>query len=139
MSSLFAPAEPLTLFLAKVLGGFLIARSLPALRDPEHTRKMFETYTESRGLSYVAALLTFMIGAAIVHSHTLWTHPLAILVTLTGWAAMAEGLLLAAYPSISRLRAQRASTSRLPASLSVLAGLFLVLLGFLITPETASP
>ena len=139
MSSLFAPAEPLTLFLAKVLGGFLVARSLPALRDPEHTRKIFETYAESPGLSYVAALLTFMIGAAIIYTHTLWTNPLAILVTLTGWAAIGEGLLLVAYPSISRLRAQNASSSRVPASLSTLVGLLLVLLGFLITPESASP
>jgi hypothetical protein len=44
-------------------------------------------------LVYLSGVLLFVAGLAIVRAHNLWTRDWTVLVTISGWFAMALGLL----------------------------------------------
>ena len=128
-------AHPVTLFLARAIGAFLLARSIPSLMTPSHTRRIFEDYAAGAGIGYVAAFVSFAVGVALVAAHNYWSDPLAVAVTLVGWSATLEGLALAAFPAVfHRLRKDRSDSSRIPAIISIVFGVTLMAAGFIGVP-----
>ena len=89
---------PLTLALAKALGVYMLAAGLSGLIAPTRWRAILDGLRASDALVYVTGVFTFALGATLVLLHTVWTDPLAIAVTLVGWAAAIEGVVLIAYP-----------------------------------------
>ena len=87
-----------TLHLAILLGLYLIAAGLGGLADAARWPALIGELERSPGLLYLLAAIAFGAGALIVWVHNLWSDPLAILVTLIGYGALAEGLLLLAFP-----------------------------------------
>lgn len=87
-----------TLHLAVLLGLYMIAAGLGGLIDGARWPDLIGDLERSPGLLYLLAALAFGAGALILWVHNLWTDPLAILVTLIGWSALAEGLVLLAFP-----------------------------------------
>ena len=49
-------------------------------------------------LAYLSGVITFVIGAALVGLHDRWNDFLSGFVSLIGWAALIEGVLLLALP-----------------------------------------
>jgi len=62
--------------------------------------EIVEEFERSPALVAVAGIVAFSVGALIVTFHNVWTSPAAILVTLAGWIACAEGLALLAAPRL---------------------------------------
>jgi uncharacterized protein YjeT (DUF2065 family) len=87
-----------TLALAKAIGIYAIAAGVGGLVAPERWRAMIEEMRTRPGLAYVTGAFTFALGAAIVLVHNVWTDPLAIAVSLIGWAAAVEGVILLVMP-----------------------------------------
>jgi len=88
----------LTLTLAKVIGLYLIVVGLVGLRAPTRWTRVLEDMRGSPGLVYITAVVTFFAGIALVTIHSLWTDPLAIVISLVGWLVLVESLLLFAVP-----------------------------------------
>ena len=57
------------------------------------------TFEQSPALTLLTGVVAYAVGVAIVLTHRVWTDPLAIVVSLTGWIAALEGLLLIAWPA----------------------------------------
>lgn len=87
-----------TLHLAILIGLYLIAAGLGGLVDAARWPDLIGDLERSPGLLYLLAALAFGAGALILWVHHQWTDPLAILVTLIGYGALAEGLVLLAFP-----------------------------------------
>jgi hypothetical protein len=87
-----AATETLALF----TGLYLFAAGVGLLLDPKGYAAMMEEFRANGALAYLAAILAFVIGAFIVTVHNVWTSPTAVLVSLIGWGARAEGMLLLA-------------------------------------------
>lgn len=88
----------LTLSLAKAFGVYMIAGGLSGLLARDRWEAILVNFREKAGLTYISGVFVFTLGAAIIMAHNIWTDPLAIFISLFGWVAAAEGLVLIAYP-----------------------------------------
>ena len=125
----------LTLTLAKAYGIYMIAIGLSGLIAPDRWRVVLEDFQKSPGLTYLTAVLVVGFGLAMVMLHSLWTDPLAIVVSLFGWVALLKGVLLMAAPDrLLRLGAATVATperTRTWAVFAVILGAALLTAGML--------
>jgi hypothetical protein len=120
----------LTLTLAKIIAIYLIAVGLMGLRSPSRWKRVIEDMQGSPGLIYVTALMVFFLSITLITLHSLWTDPLAIVVSLIGWAGLVESLLLLAVPdALMRLGVSLVTPSRskLWAAIALVLGVLLLL------------
>jgi hypothetical protein len=89
----------ITLHLCVLLGLYMLAAGIGGLHEGARWRGLIDELERSPGLCYLLAALAFLAGAGMVLLHNFWSDPLAILVTLIGWSALAEGLVLLAFPA----------------------------------------
>jgi hypothetical protein len=125
---------PLTLTLAKAIGVYMIAAGLSGLLAPARWTAILDALRANAALTYLAGVAAFGLGAAIAIAHTVWTDPLAIAVTLIGWAGVIEGVLLIAWPKpILDLGASlvRPAGARPMAIVALVAGAILLVLGLI--------
>lgn len=91
-------AAVLTLFLAKALGVYMLAAGLSGLVSRTRWTAILDGLKQSPALCYITGVFVFALGVAMIIAHTIWTDPLAIVVSLFGWAAAIEGLILIVAP-----------------------------------------
>jgi uncharacterized protein YjeT (DUF2065 family) len=91
-------ATVLTLHLAVLIGLYLVAAGIGGLTGHARWDELVAEIERSPGLLYLLGAFAFAVGALVVMIHNRWTDPLAMIVSLIGWAALTEGLVLLAYP-----------------------------------------
>ena len=91
-------SSPLTLALAKAFGVYMIAGGLSGLLAPRRWEEILDGFEASPALSYFAGVCVFAFGATIVLAHNIWSDPLSILITLYGWAAAIEAVVILIAP-----------------------------------------
>ncbi len=127
----------LTLTLAQAMGLYLILVGLSGLAGPRRWEVLMGELSTSPALQMLMGVTVFAIGVAlaIVHSHL--TDPLAIIVTVIGWAALVEGALLIAVPGpLLRIGHWSLGFARIWAILSLILGVLLGLAGLTGTVNT---
>ncbi len=85
-----------TQILALFIGLYMVAAGVGLLTDKNAYATVIDDLRENPTLGYVTSVLVFVLGAAIVSVHNLWTDPLAVVVSLVGWGALVEGVLMLA-------------------------------------------
>jgi hypothetical protein len=85
-----------TNILAALIGLYFICGGIAILRDRKVMAGMMQSLADQPMLSYISGVMAFAIGGTILAVHSLWTGWLAGFVTLVGWVALAEGVLLIA-------------------------------------------
>ncbi len=116
--------------IAAMIGLYMLAGGVGMLTDRDLWSRVIKEFAASPALGYLAGILAFAIGAAIVAAHNRWGTPLEIVVSLIGWAALVEGVLMLALRRpflgfFARL-APSASAARIIAGLIVAAGAVLL-------------
>lgn len=86
----------MTSVLAILLGLYFLSAGIGLLVDRAAFQKTFSSLTEHPTLGYLGGIIAFAIGAAMVAAHNNWDGLLASIVTLIGWFALAEGILMLA-------------------------------------------
>lgn len=86
----------LTQTIALLLALYMAAAGIGLLTDSKGFAGVMEEFRTSIGLTYIAAIAAFALGSTIVAIHNLWGSPLEIIVTIIGWAALIEGVLMLA-------------------------------------------
>lgn len=86
----------LTQTLALLLAIYMAAAGIGLLTDSKGFAGVMNEFKTSIGLTYIAAIVAFALGGTIVAIHNLWGAPLEIIVTVIGWAALIEGVLMLA-------------------------------------------
>jgi hypothetical protein len=123
-------AIPLTLHLLVLIGLYELTAGLAGLTGRLDWQVMLDEFERSPALSFVTGFVVFVLGGVMIMNHHHWTDLLAIIVSLIGWIAAVEGLLImvSAKPilALSRplVRSQRAVSL-----VAALFGLVLILLG----------
>ena len=97
---MIATTAAVTAWLSSLLGAYLLAGGMGAVLRGEFWPEILDEFERSPGLVAVTGAVAFAIGALIVSFHNVWTSPAAILVSLAGWIACAEGLALLAVPHL---------------------------------------
>lgn len=91
--------SPLTIFLGRLMGLFLVLISAAMLFDRQMTLETADTFLHNRPLLLFAGTITLLGGLAIVLTHSVWSGgALPIVITILGWIILARGLLLLFLP-----------------------------------------
>lgn len=89
---------PLTEMLAAFIGLYFAAAGIGLMVSPDAYSKMIQALLENPMASYISGLMAFLIGATVVGLHDRWSDFLSGAVSLVGWIALAEGVLMLAVP-----------------------------------------
>ena len=120
----------LTLRLSEAIGLYMIVVGIGGLVSPSRWRDMMDDLDRSPGLVMALGFPVFVVGAALVLIHSIWTDPLAVIVSLIGYVALFEGALLLATPApLLRIGRLAVRFTRLWAGISILLGILLFLAG----------
>jgi len=99
---------PLTItqILGVIIGLYMVATGIGLLTGRSSYATLIDDLRENTALGYITSVFVFVLGAVIVAVHNLWTSPVAIVVSLVGWAALIEGVLMLAIrrPFLSLVR-----------------------------------
>ena len=87
----------LTQVLATFIGLYMVAAGIGLLTDRDRYATFIDDLREYTALGFVTSLFVFVLGAMIVALHNLWTDPLTIFVSLYGWGALIEGIIMLAF------------------------------------------
>ena len=92
------PPQARTRMFARVLGPFFtIIAIVVAVRAPD-MRQLLSEFTASDVWPWVTGAFILMGGIAIVAFHQYWRGAAAIIISVLGWALVARGILLIAFP-----------------------------------------
>lgn len=120
----------LTLRLAEMFGLYMIVIGIGGLAAPDRWRAVLDDLNRSPGLVVALGFAVFAVGATLVLIHSIWTDPLAIIVSLIGYVALIEGALLLAAPGpLIRIGHWSIGFIRTWAIVALILGLLLFLAG----------
>lgn len=126
----------LTLLLTQILGVYMLAGGASALLYPDRARRAIEEVSKSYIIPYFDGALALVIGLLIVLLHNVWDGLNAIIVTIFGWLALAEGLAMMLLPQetiagIAKSLSTRGSIKTW-ALIALIVGAYLTYVGFLV-------
>ena len=91
--------SPLTRYLSRLLGVFLLVTAVARWMQPELLTVVFPGLFDQPGLLWVFGMLTFASGLAIVLGHNDWSNNPAQVVSLLGWLMTIKGAALLLIPA----------------------------------------
>lgn len=125
----------LTMFLAQVLGVYMLVAGVSGLLYPDRMQRAMAEVKKSYIMPYFDGVLALIFGLLIVLTHNIWTGSAATIITLIGWVAIVEGLVMFLLPHDTIMKlAGRLSGKNVATGFSVLAviiGGYLAYVGFL--------
>ena len=87
-----------SIFLAKLLGPTLLLVGIGLLINRDGYRAMTREFLASRALIYIAGMLAFIPGLAVVLLHNVWVADWRVLITLLGWLSVIAGIIRILFP-----------------------------------------
>jgi len=123
-----------SLFLAKVVGLYLLIISIALLNNRANFMRMVDDLVSSPGVTAVSGIVALILGILMVVVHNIWVWDWRVVLTLLAWITLLKGVLRLFVPdSIERMakwyhnRAFYYGTG----ILTLLLGVFLCYHGFL--------
>lgn len=83
----------ITMFLATVIGWYLVILGLFTFFQYGQLKSIAADVMGNRGLFFIAAIVTLILGLLMVVSHNLWVMDWPIVITLISWLVLVSGLL----------------------------------------------
>ena len=80
-----------SIFLAKLIGPLALALGFGVLFNREAVRAVLDEFIRNRAILFLAGLITFPAGLAIVLTHNVWVADWPVIVTIVGWLTMFSG------------------------------------------------
>ncbi len=119
----------LSIFLAKVLGLYLVIVPLAVLVNRKRLPRLVEEFSTNIGLNILASIFALVLGLLLVVSHNIWTADWRVIITILGWLTLAKGVVrLFFLEQVQKL--SRISLKPWFLVLFVLVGLYLSYIGF---------
>jgi hypothetical protein len=87
-----------SLYLAKLIGPTLIVIGIGMLINRDGYRAMAREFLGSRALIYLAGILAFIPGLAMVLAHNIWAADWRVIITILGWLALIGGAFRILFP-----------------------------------------
>lgn len=123
----------LSLFLAKVLGLYLVIVIAACVVQWRELQKVLEDFERSRGLIVFSGAWALLLGLLLVVSHNIWELNFRGVITLLGWVTLLKGLVRLFFPRhIGKIARKALQTPFYALILSVffLLGVWLTVVGF---------
>jgi hypothetical protein len=88
-----------SIFLARLLGPSMLVIGLGLLLNRATYRDLSLEVLDSPALIYLAGLIAFAAGLAIVLTHNVWVAGWPVIITIFGWAGLAAGIFRIVFPT----------------------------------------
>jgi hypothetical protein len=86
---------PLTIYLSRLIGLFLLVASLAMLVDKPGTLDAVHAIAEQRTMQIVLGMVSVAAALAVVLGHQIWSGGiLPVVITLMGWVMLIRGVVL---------------------------------------------
>ncbi|KTD56427.1 hypothetical protein [Legionella shakespearei] len=82
----------ITNFLAIVIGWYLVITSLYLLLRYEQAKAAMTEVMEQRGLLFILAIITLILGLMMVTVHNVWVLAWPVIITLIAWLTLIGGI-----------------------------------------------
>ena len=82
----------LSIFLAKVLGLYLIIAPAAVLLNRRHLPRITEEFSQSLALIVLSGFVALVLGLLVVVSHNIWSADWRVIITILGWLTLAKGI-----------------------------------------------
>jgi hypothetical protein len=80
-----------SIFLAKLIGPLALALGFGVLFNRDAVRAVLDQFIHNRAILFLAGLITFPAGLAIVLTHNVWVADWPVIITLVGWLTAISG------------------------------------------------
>lgn len=87
-----------SVLIAKYIGPVILVAALAGLANHDRFMALFEDFTNSPGLIFIAGVMTLLMGLTLVIFHNLWVADWRVIVTIFGWIGIGGGILRMAFP-----------------------------------------
>jgi len=81
-----------SIFLAKLMGPLFLLVGTGLFLNANTLRAIADEVALSRAIVYLLGLITFTAGLAIVLTHNVWVVGWPVLITISGWLALINGV-----------------------------------------------
>jgi hypothetical protein len=123
----------ISLFLAQVFGLYFVIVGVLILIRPTATRQLLKSLS-SRNATYCIGFITLLAGVPLVLLHNVWDGSWRVIITLLVWITLFKGIARIYVPELierfSEILISRPVMFRHMLWLVVLAGMYLMYLGF---------
>ena len=82
----------LSIFLAKVLGLYLIIVPASVLLNRKYLPRIIEEFSRSFALIVLSGFIALVLGLLVVVSHNIWSADWRVMITILGWLTLAKGV-----------------------------------------------
>lgn len=96
MQNDFFQSLQLSDYIIMMMGIYLLAAGIGLFIDRAGAKAMISEFYNQPALSYLAGIIAFVFGAVLLRLHHDWSSFQNGVISLVGWAAMIEGVLLLA-------------------------------------------
>lgn len=90
--------EDISVFIAQIAAVLFLSVGIGYLLNAKHYRKMMSDLVKNPASLYTSAMVAIVLGMFIVRYHNFWEADWTVLITLIGWGAIIEGVLILAFP-----------------------------------------
>ncbi len=87
-----------SIFLAQIFGLYLVIVALGGLFNPKAYQKVLEDFVKSPALLYLGGIFALLLGILVITFHNVWAANWTVIITVIGWAGLAKGIWLIAFP-----------------------------------------
>ena len=87
-----------SILIAKFMGPVILAASLSMFINRDQVTRIFEDFTNSPGMIFLAGLMTLLMGLTLVIFHNKWEANWTLIITIFGWIGIAGGLMRMMFP-----------------------------------------
>ena len=118
----------------QLLGLVYAAAGVREFIDKGSYKKIIQDSIESPALYYLFGLLALVLGFLLVLYHNEWSMSWSVIITIFGWIAFIEGILIVTYPApflkMSAWMVKKEKLLHFYAVVPLLLGVLFLLLGF---------
>ena len=118
----------------QLLGLVYAAAGIRGIIDKEAYRVIMKDSIESPALYYLFGLLALVLGFLLVVYHNEWSLSWSVIITIFGWIAFIEGILIIAFPALflklSEWMVKKEKFLRVYAFVALILGILFLVLGF---------
>lgn len=127
-----SPPMELSIFLAKVLGSYLLIASLAILVNHKPFNKMLNEYVKDLPTVFFHGVIALLLGLALVVSHNLWVADWRVIITIFGWLTLLKGVTHMFVPQAAIKKGMDLYHATSPAIFVIMAvlGAYLAYIGF---------
>lgn len=125
-----------SIFLAKILGPYIIIVALGIMFNLKTYQRVMEDFFKNSALIYLGGVLALIIGLLIVLFHNVWAANWAVIITIFGWLALIKGAWLIILPNtmtkITEAYQKNAVLLVVHSAIILILGVFLTVVGYFV-------